>query len=426
MSIPLDRLYHYIESIAKEIHGDSIVIYRFYPHGSKILKDLLPLSPHSWVQLLTSPQIICNDQEPLNYEWYQNMSKPMDSVRLLLKKYSIELPDINLRKFINIYDYCILLHSEQRSSNLKKYQDNKFISAYYWNHALLSLDWFRYAKHVRPIKQVQKQFLIYNRAWSGSREYRLKFLENLVKANIIDHCKTSINPVEPELEIHYSKHEFINPIWKPSIVIEDFFSTSSAPSYYSADFDIADYKATDIEIILETLFDDDRLHLTEKSLRPIACAQPFILAGTQGSLEYLQSYGFKTFGHIWDECYDQETNPESRLITITNLMKKIAAWDLETRTNKMAQAQEIADYNKQHFFSKEFFNQITSELKNNLVTALDQIHSINTSKRYIDLRKQYGTNVELRQHITQADSVKSRQDVVKVLSKARKYYLRSL
>ena len=121
MSIPLDRLYHYIENIAEEISNDSIIIYRFYPHGSKILEDLLPLSPHSWAQLLTSPHLICNDQEPLNYDWYQDMPKPMDSIRLILKKYAIELPDINLRKFINIYDHCILLHSEQRSENLEKY-----------------------------------------------------------------------------------------------------------------------------------------------------------------------------------------------------------------------------------------------------------------------------------------------------------------
>ena len=40
MSIPLDRLYHYIESIAKEIRGDDVLIYRFFPHGSKNINDL--------------------------------------------------------------------------------------------------------------------------------------------------------------------------------------------------------------------------------------------------------------------------------------------------------------------------------------------------------------------------------------------------
>jgi hypothetical protein len=44
--------------------------------------------------------------------------------------------------------------------------------------------------------------------------------------------------------------------------------------------------------------------LTEKALRPIACGQPFILAATPGSLQYLRSYGFKTFSGYIDETYD--------------------------------------------------------------------------------------------------------------------------
>ena len=63
MSIPLDRLYHYIESIAEEVHGDSIVIYHFYPHGSKNISNIICLNPkdigNKWKY---SPHIICYDQ----------------------------------------------------------------------------------------------------------------------------------------------------------------------------------------------------------------------------------------------------------------------------------------------------------------------------------------------------------------------------
>ena len=96
------------------------------------------------------------------------------------------------------------------------------------------------------------------------------------------------------------------------------------------------------------------------------------------------------------------------------------------REEMLTKARAIADYNRQHFFSEEFFDQITSELKDNLATAINQIHYLNTGKRYIDLRKQYSTNAELKQHIIQADSVKSKQDIIKVLSKARQYYMGSL
>jgi len=160
--------------------------------------------------------------------------------------------------------------------------------------------------------------------------------------------------------------------------LENFFPKSTAASSYSADFDLLDYQATDIEIVLETLFDDDRLHLTEKSLRPIALGQPFILAATHGSLEYLRSYGFKTFDHIWDESYDQCADPEKRLYKIADLAKQIAGWTPDEYARKMSQAQVIADYNKKHFFSAEFFDLVVNELKTNLHTGINQVISSGT------------------------------------------------
>jgi hypothetical protein len=384
MNIPLDRLYHYIESIAQEIYGDRVVIYRFYPHGSKNINDLnnlrnfeLGKNLSEWTQKIIFPNIWCNDQEPLDYEFYKINIRTLSSRWIsLAKSINRHVPPKNLNYSQNsIFKKSFLLHSEKRSVNLLKYtRDGELIPVYYWSHAIIARDWFRYAEHTKQNKQVNKIFLIYNRAWSGTREYRLKFAEHLIRLNLHNQCQMSINPVEPELETHYNLHKFKNKKWKPEVVLENFFQTSNAHSYYSADFDIEDYEATDIELVLETLFDDDRLHLTEKSLRPIACGQPFILAGTHGSLEYLRSYGFKTFGDVWDENYDQVEDPEERLIKITNLMKQIANWTPEERSSKMAQANAIADHNRQYFFSQEFFNLAVTELRTNLNQGFDELH----------------------------------------------------
>ena len=318
MSIPLDRLYHFIKNIASEIYGDCVIIYRFSPHGSKNISDLNNLDnlKNEWYEKTIFPSLWCNDQEPLDYEFYKtNIRQLPGHLSDCLKLIGEHITPKNLNYHKNIFEKNLLLHSEQRSSNLTKYQlDNELIPVYYWSHAIIAQDWFRYANHVTLYKQVSKTFLIYNRAWAGTREYRLKFAELLIRLGLLEHCQTNVNPVDPELDIHYNSHKFKNPAWKPQIMLENYFSASFAHSNYSANFDIKDYETTDIEVVLETLFDDDRLHLTEKSLRPIACAQPFILAGTHNSLEYLRSYGFKTFGHIWDESYDLVEVPEERLI----------------------------------------------------------------------------------------------------------------
>jgi hypothetical protein len=200
MSIPLDRLYHFIENIAQEIYNDRIIIYRFYPHGSKNINDLNNLhDTDTWCDKITYPKLWCNDQEPLDHEFYKTHVRPMSDARWqsILTAVDQYRAPINLNYHLSsLFEKGLLLHSEQRSDNLKKYQDdNELIPVYYWSHAVIALDWFRYAEHVSQTKNTSKTFLIYNRAWSNTREYRLRFAEFLIQLNLQDHCKTSINPV---------------------------------------------------------------------------------------------------------------------------------------------------------------------------------------------------------------------------------------
>ena len=375
MTVPLDRLYHFVEDIAQRIFEDCVIIYRFYPHGSKNINNMTQLKQHAWTAVQLCPALYCNDQEPLDYDYYETVEKPSaEPFR----------PLPHFLKAVPVYNKFLLLHSEQHSDEVKKYQQDRFIPVYWWSHAVIARDWFRYAQHLDVKKRSRKTFLIYNRAWSGTREYRLKFAELVLETGLGDQCQTSISPVEPELGQHYHSYQFKNPAWRPHTVLEDYFPVNTAASHYSADFDIDDYDSTDIEVVLETLFDDKRWHLTEKSLRPIALGQPFILAGTAGSLAYLRSYGFKTFGNIWDEHYDLITDPEKRLQAIVDLMNQIANCTPEIREKKLAQAQAIADYNKRHFFSQAFFDRIVDELTTNLKIGLDQVAHCTNYQGWLD------------------------------------------
>jgi len=441
MSIPLDRLYHYIESVAHDIRQDNVIIYRFYPHGSKKLEDLTLLNPLSdYTTSLLQPQIFCYDQEPLNYDyykdnpdkiyytWYKNIlansPNTSDDPELLR-----EIIKNNIRHYImNIYDKCILIHSEKRSINLEKYKNDQYIPVYYWNHALISQDWFRYAKHM-PVSKSNSttNFLIYNRAWSGTREYRLKFMELLINNNLTSQCKTWCNAVEPELQIHYSNYRFINDQWRPTLPIERFLTPTVASSCSSADINYHDYSTTDFEVVLETLFDDSRLHLTEKILRPIAVGQPFLLAATHGSLQYLRDYGFKTFAPIIDESYDLIEDPLQRLHSLVDSMKKINNWTPVEKERNMQEIFKIAQYNKTHFFSDTFFNLIVNELVTNLTQGLNELEDSNTSNRYLSFRKLLAKNVELKTNMLLQERLdRKRSDLIQSLKKAREYYNRYL
>lgn len=385
MTVPLDRLYHFIENLAEQDHKQPVVIYRFFPHGSKSLADWLNLRDYDPQTFLLNVKIFCADQEPLRYDYYQQLTGPHDPdlLELILGEHQDQFPEFycNNLKFPfgqHMYRLPVLLHSEMRSQDVIKYARAGYVMAYYWSHAIIARDWFRFAEHCEQRKSVDHTFLIYNRAWGGTREYRLKFMELVARAGLADRCLTSVNPVEPELDVRYDQHQFDQPRWRPDLILEDHYKISTAHSHYSADFDIEDYDRTDIEVVLETLFDDSRLHLTEKSLRPMACGQPFMLAGTAHSLALLRTYGFQTFSEVWDETYDTMEDPEQRMQAMVDVMTHMAAWSDQEREIKMARARQIAQANREYFFSDKFFDLVVNELRRNLGSALEQARQIQT------------------------------------------------
>ena len=426
MSIPLDRLYHYIESVAQDVYGDT-VIYRFTPHGSKNIADLHWLQHYDVFPSWTNPEIICHDQEPLNYNMYQYVpSSPGPKFKELFPDFDTGIfPRRNLRcRLGNIYDKCLILHSEQKSIEVEKYQNNGFIPVYYWSHAVIARDWFRYAKFYHPANSTNSdlRFLIYNRAWTGTREYRLKFADLLVDYNLVSSCQTALNELDPDSKLHYTDHQYQNINFKPQNQLKKYISSTSADSSASADFNINDYNQCNFEVVLETLFDDYRIHLTEKTLRPIACGLPFILATTPGGLQYLRNYGFKTFGNFFDESYDLIIDPISRLKRIIETMKYIQ----QQGTSLLTELQPIVDYNKKHFFSNEFQDCILQELQENLNKGLSEVEETNTSAEYIKIRKKYyalPTLKENRQYIKKTIGLDSTKQT---LARAWHYYNKHL
>jgi hypothetical protein len=432
MTIPLDRLYHYIDQMAEEIHGNSVIIYRFFPYGSKKFTDLTRLKnpPVFWKKVKITPEIFCNDQEPLNYDLYQNISEEQLKVSPLLitlKKYGLVVPRKNFRVYTNsIWDHAVLIHSEQRSEEIAKYKNSDFLPVYYWSHAVISRDWFRYAEHVDQQKNSNKTFLIYSRGWTGTREYRLKFLELIATNELCNKCQIVIQPVDIDSATHYRQYAFINTQWQPKIDLEKYFPTADISANNSADFDLQDYESTDIELVLETLFDDPRLHFTEKILRPIALAQPFILVGSYGGLEYLKQYGFKTFSTIWSEEYDSITDPGERLQAVIDLAKSITNWTPWQKNLLMKKARAIANYNKKRFFSKEFFEQIVGELTTNLRSAFTELQINNTGQIFYNHWQEFKDNTLIQNELLKIRSQQDANDLYNIVLQYRQQNLGKL
>jgi hypothetical protein len=229
--------------------------------------------------------------------------------------------------------------------------------------------------------QITHDFLIYNRAWCGTREYRLKFAEQLIDSNLLTSCNTKFSAVDNQ--VHYTDHQWVNCKFAINRTdLEQHFLNNTVDSSASADYDTVDYQTSGIEVVLETLFDDQRWHLTEKSLRPIACGKPFVLMATAGSLQYLRQYGFQTFDGLIDETYDTVQDPADRLQAVVAEMKRISQLPTPQKHALWTELNKIACYNQALFFSQSWQDRLIQEFIDNANQALKVISNHRTAQHW--------------------------------------------
>ena len=404
-----------------DLSNHAIIIYGFKPHGSKKLSDLNFLLTDSvfWLYGQTTPAIIFHDQEPLQFDLYSKDAIDTEASERFKQtahpEMLAQLSQMHIRGVTQTaysgYDLMMLCHSEKNSSEVEKYQAAGFVPVYYWSHALIARDWFRFAKHdpVLEHKNIQTDFLIYNRAWAGTREYRLKFAELLCANDLTAYCKTSFNPIDSDM--HYQSYKYQNSKFAISTMLESYLPLNTHSSTASADYNHDDYVDIGIEVVLETLFDDQRNHLTEKTLRPIACGVPFITLATPGTLAYLKDYGFKTFSPIINEDYDQETDPLKRMQMIIAEMNRIAKLDRADKTLLWEKLYEIADYNKKWFFSSSFHNMVVEEYQHNLHEAIDTMNRNRTGMWYKRLGEIASLNPKMGKYHNNPKPGRTQQDI---------------
>lgn len=403
MYIPLDNLYHWISSLTPS----PACIYYFYPHGSRILSDVTAYPDFSEHLQRTNADrfpVFCHDQEPLNFAHFDKMT--WDSFRHESKteqfKNTVErfhynhVEERNLNLVCHglksyIFDKTILVHSEKNSVDVELYRQNDYVPVHYWCHGIIARDWFRFAQvDPRLLNKTEPayDFLIYSRDWSGSREYRLCFLGLLADNRLTSHSLCYFNSVSPSNNYHYTEHKFQNVKFYRKLLDTENFISSRVDSSASATYDTNDHTNTAISVVLETQFDDDKIHLTEKICRSLACAHPFILAAGPGSLRYLKTYGFETFEPWLDESYDQEVDSGARLEKITNSMKQFANLPKTKKSKTLSALRTIALRNQQRFFSEDFGRQLQNELRLGLMSAFDEA-SDTMARRWLSRRRIY-------------------------------------
>jgi hypothetical protein len=245
------------------------------------------------------------DQEPIHLSIHAETF-------LKVRNYNLDIThDMTIpRPFLNgrVRSAGYLLTSELNSENVKFICDKfEWKSAYYFFHGWAALDWYRgYDKTflIKPIKNrtITQTFINPNRIVAGERQHRLEILYHIFK-NKMTHNHISCPTVCPAENI--SIYDAIKPLKSKYPDIESVFAEQTLPISFANETDhpmhscwlsLFDESAESLlYLVTETVATGRRWHLTEKTFKPIALGMPFVIVGTQGSLEYLRSYGFRTF-----------------------------------------------------------------------------------------------------------------------------------
>jgi hypothetical protein len=351
----------------------------FY-HGRKYSQDMNgncifwyeePLNSHDLEDLSNRTILIDNYGAPECREWY-----------------NCEIPSHGPA----MYHVNVQLFANSEKSTLKKQwikNNPPMLDWYFFFHGFAALDWFRDFEYVQNIcdYSISKVFICLNHVINNNRSYRLLLLsmlkeQNLLSSGIVSAPLLGQALIKEEVfdkssrlskdgKIHIMKNLYEEA--EPIVVHETDYKSASAdiPDFFYQAF---------WNIVTETNFYDEKLHLTEKIFKPIAIKRPFILVSSPGNLAYLKSYGFKSFDKWIDESYDSEPDHDKRLHMIVDQIKKLCQLTPE-ELNKMHQEMtEILEYNHHHFFNG-FKKVIVNELVDNF-EACTKRYNLSLSERF--------------------------------------------
>lgn len=206
----------------------------------------------------------------------------------------------------------------------------------------------------------KKTFLCFNRRYN---DHRLMLYLAIVQRGLIDQCYYSMDKTQPEAtrtfveNCKYLISRFpdmglnstdVLAADKLLPLILDNSNFSQYPMENSVDPVKHLYDNSLVNIVTETYFFNNIIHITEKTYKPIAFMQPFILLGAARSLQHVKDMGFKTFGEFWDETYDLELDNKQRFNKIMAVIESIANWTEEQRIEFTVRVKDIVDYNVNH------------------------------------------------------------------------------
>jgi hypothetical protein len=233
---------------------------------------------------------------------------------------------------------------------------------YYFYHGWACQDWYRGYDKTFLIPRARDRaptqtFISPNRIVAGKRDHRVLFLYNVFKQNLEHNwisapriCAYEGIDISVIAQKYYNIYPDITQVLNQAELPKLFpgEETQQMTSCWLSNFDEASDSL--IYVPTETVYFGRRTHITEKTFKAIALEMPFVLVAPAGSLEYMRSYGFKTFNNVFDESYDNEVDDIVRIEKVTALLKDLDNLSLKERQQIHQACLPAVEHNYNHFY----------------------------------------------------------------------------
>jgi hypothetical protein len=103
------------------------------------------------------------------------------------------------------------------------------------------------------------------------------------------------------------------------------------------------YYKSKVNIITETNFYENEIHITEKTWKAIYLGIPFVISASKYHLKTLRNMGFKTFNSLVDEQYD-ELDGDNKIKEIIKSANELA------NVYNSPEVLEICRFNQEKYF----------------------------------------------------------------------------
>jgi hypothetical protein len=329
------------------------------PPGSTSPDSLFNLGSDNIVE---TDYVWMHDQEPC---W-------VDEYKLLFNEVLRRNTDLWWPNKPDIFGHVVVSEKGEYVERLCKMYGWK--SHYYFYHGWACQDWFRGYDKSFLIPRARdrnptKTFMSPNRIVGGKRDHRVLFLYNVFKQQLQHNhisaprvCQYENVDISTIANKYCNTYPDISQVFEQATLPRLFAGEESQQmtSCWLTNFDEAQDSL--VYVPTETLYFGRRTHITEKTFKAIALEMPFVLVAPAHSLEYMRSYGFKTFDSIFDESYDIETDDILRVEKVTQLLKDLDNLSTKERQEIHRACVPIAEHNFRHFYRGGFSHILWAEL----------------------------------------------------------------